>query len=75
MRPGEIFALTWGEMASTYVNIRRRVHRGVIDSPRTEQSFRKAALSEGLLHEMEEWRHQGKRGFLAVWTKRGLMCW
>lgn len=56
MRPGEIFALTWGEMKSTYVNIRQRVYRGVIDSPKTEQSFRKAALSEGLLREIEGWR-------------------
>lgn len=58
MRPGEIFALTWGEMTSTYANIRQRVYRGVIDSPKTEQSFRKAALSEGLLREIEEWRNQ-----------------
>jgi len=56
MRPGEIFALTWGEMTSTYANIRQRVYRGVIDSPKTEQSFRKAALSEGLLREIEDWR-------------------
>jgi integrase len=56
MRPGEIFALTWGEMTSTYANIRQRVYRGVIDTPKTEQSFRKAALSEGLLREIEDWR-------------------
>jgi integrase len=56
IRPGEIFALTWGEMTSTYANIRQRVYRGVIDSPKTEQSFRKAALSEGLLREIEDWR-------------------
>jgi len=58
MRPGEIFALTWGEMQCAYANIRRRVYRGVIDSPKTRQSFRKAALSEGLLLEIEEWRTQ-----------------
>lgn len=62
MRPGEIFALTWGEMKSTYANIRQRVYRGVIDSPKTEQSCRKAALSEGLLRDIEEWRKQ------AVWA-------
>jgi integrase len=65
MRPGEIFALTWGEMTSTYANIRQRVYRGIIDSPKTEQSFRKAALSEGLLHEIEAWRK------LAVTTADG----
>jgi integrase len=56
MRPGEIFALTWGEMTSTYANIRQRVYRGIIDSPKTDQSVRKAALSEGLLTEIEDWR-------------------
>jgi integrase len=56
MRPGEIFALTWGEMTSTYVNIRQRVYKGFIDSPKTEHSLRKAALSEGLLREIEAWR-------------------
>ncbi len=30
----------------------------MIDSPKTEQSFRKAALSEELLREIEEWRNQ-----------------
>jgi integrase len=43
-------------MTSTYANICQRVYRGVIDSPKTEQSFRKAALSEGLLREIEDWR-------------------
>jgi len=68
MRPGEIFALTWGEMASTYVNIRQRIYRGVIDSPKTEQSFRKAALSEGLLREIEEWRNQAVSTAEKAWV-------
>jgi integrase len=56
MRPGEIFALTWGEMNATYVNIRQRIYKGIVDSPKTEHSQRKAALSEGLLEEIEAWR-------------------
>ncbi|SRR5579871_705164 len=56
MRPGEILALTWGVMTSTFANIRQRVYRGIIDSPKTEQSFRKSALSEGLLREIDDWR-------------------
>jgi integrase len=56
MRPGEIFALTWGQMTATYANIRQRVYKGMIDTPKTENSMRKAALSEGLLHEIELWR-------------------
>jgi integrase len=56
MRPGEIFALTWGRLTATYVDIRQRVYRGLVDTPKTENSFRKAALSEGLLAEIETWR-------------------
>lgn len=56
MRPGEIFALTWGRMATTYADIRQRVYRGAIDTPKTDQSVRKAALPEGLLQEIEVWR-------------------
>src|SRR6266849_6383978 len=47
MRPGEIFALKWGRLTATYADIRQRVHRGTNDTPKTDQSMRKAALSEG----------------------------
>ena len=56
MRPGEIFALTWGRLTANYVDIRQRVYRGAIDTPKTNQSVRKAALPEGLLREIELWR-------------------
>ncbi len=56
MRPGEIFALTWGQVTATYANFRQRVYRGTIDTPKTDQSLRKAALSQGLLAEIENWR-------------------
>jgi integrase len=56
MRPGEIFGLTWGRISATYAEIRQRVYRGLIDTPKTNQSFRKAALAEGVLAEMENWR-------------------
>ncbi len=56
MRPGEIFALTWGRLTATYADIRQRVYRGAIDTPKTDQSVRKAALPEGLLRDIEVWR-------------------
>ena len=56
MRPGEIFALTWGRMTASYADIRQRVYQGIIDTPKTDNSMRKAALSEGLLAEIEAWR-------------------
>ena len=56
MRPAEIFGLTWGRMTATYADIRQRVYRGLVDTPKTKQSLRKAALSEGLIAELEAWR-------------------
>jgi integrase len=56
MRPGEIFALTWGRLTATYADIRQRVYRRKIDTPKTDNSMRQAALSEGLLADIEAWR-------------------
>ena len=56
MRPGEIFGLTWGRLTAKYADIRQRVYRGLVDTPKTDQSLRKAALSEGVLAEIECWR-------------------
>ena len=56
MRPGEIFALTWGRLTATHADIRQRVYRRIIDTPKTDNSNRQAALSEGLLAEIETWR-------------------
>jgi len=56
MRPGEIFGLTWGRINTTYAEIRQRVYRGLVDTPKTNQSFRKAALAEGVRAELEFWR-------------------
>lgn len=58
MRPGEIFGLTWARVGSDYADIRQRVYRGQIDTPKTVQSVRYAALSEGLLAGLREWREQ-----------------
>jgi integrase len=56
MRPGEIFALTWGRLTATHADIRQRVYRRRLDTPKTDNSYRKAALSEGLLADMEAWK-------------------
>jgi integrase len=56
LRPGEIFGLKWGRLSGTHADIRQRVYRGEIDSPKTSNSVRKAALSAGLMAETELWR-------------------
>jgi hypothetical protein len=45
-----------GRLTARYVDTRQRVYRGSIDTPKTNQSVRKAALPEGLLREIELWR-------------------
>ena len=56
MRPGEILALTWSAVEKSSAEIRQRVYRGLIDTPKTRQSVRKAALPEALMRELEMWR-------------------
>lgn len=56
LRPGEIFGLKWGHLSKTHADIRQRVYRGEVDSPKTSNSIRKAALASGLVEEIELWR-------------------
>jgi integrase len=56
MRPGEIFGLKWSLLTDTHADVRQRVYRGLVDTPKTDQSLRKAALSKGLLADVEQWR-------------------
>jgi integrase len=68
MRPGEIFALTWGRLTATHADIRQRVYRRKIDTPKTDNSCRQAALSEGLLAEIETWRMRAVDTREAAWV-------
>lgn len=56
MRPGEIFALTWGRMTAFMRISANGCTRALLTNPKTDHSMRKAALSEGLLADIEQWR-------------------
>jgi integrase len=56
MRPGEIFAMTWGRLTATHADIMQRIYRRKLDKPKTDNSTRHAALSAGLLADIEAWR-------------------
>ena len=56
VRPGEIFAITWGRLTATHADIMQRVYRRKLDTPKTDNSTRQAALSVRLLPEIEAWR-------------------
>jgi integrase len=62
MRPGEIFGLTWERIAETYAEVRQRVYRGLVDTPKTHYSERQAALADGLLADLESWRALSAEG-------------
>ena len=55
MRPGEIFALRRGGVRATCAEVKERLYRGDIDTPKTEKSVRSVALSEGLSRDLELW--------------------
>jgi integrase len=55
MRPGEIFGLHRGHLEGTYLNVRQRVYRGDIDTPKTKKSAREVGLSDGLREDLAEW--------------------
>ena len=59
MRPGEIFALRWADVAETYVEVKQRVYEGVLDSPKSERGFRKVAIPESVVKDLEAWRETG----------------
>lgn len=44
------------EPSSPHANITQRVYRGVIDSPKSPKSIRRAALGDSLLTDITEWR-------------------
>lgn len=68
MRPGEIFGLKWEHLSETHADIRQRVYRGLIDSPKTSHSIRKAALSEGLLGELRAWKSISRETSSDAWV-------
>jgi len=50
MRPGEIIALTLSDinLKEMYINVNKRIKKGVIDNPKTKSSIRKVPVPNGL---------------------------
>jgi integrase len=68
LRPGEIFGLKWGHLSGTHADIRQRIYRGRIDSPKTNRSLRKAALAEGVLGDIREWKSISRNTHDDAWV-------
>jgi len=56
MRPGEIFGLRHGRVTDNVADVRERVYRGRLDTPKTRKSVRLVALSDSVRVDLESWR-------------------
>ena len=56
MRPGEILGLKWKHVRSDCVEVRQRIYRGKIDTPKTHKSNRLVALPPTVIRDLEEWK-------------------
>ena len=68
MRTGEILGLAWKHVGPNYIDVRQRVYKGQIDSPKTKQSVRKAALSEGVNAALGQWKSISLDASLDAWV-------
>ena len=56
MRPGEILALWWQHIDEGQISVRQRIYKGVLDSPKSNRSYRIVALSEDTRLVIAKWR-------------------
>jgi integrase len=68
MRPGEIFGLQWGHVKGDHVEVKQRIYRGVVDSPKNDRSERQVALSEGVATLMAEWKSMAADSSPGAWV-------
>ena len=56
MRPGEIFALEWLHVKDDHLEVRQRIYKGELDSPKSRRSTRIVGLSPGTAAAFMKWR-------------------
>jgi integrase len=55
LRPGEIFALRRERLSENTADIRERIYRGKLDTPKTQRSIRVVALSASVREDLGNW--------------------
>ena len=70
MRPGEILALRIGdvELSESRINVRGRLYRGNIDTPKNVRGTREVALSVGTVSLLEAWLDRLIRNSAESWV-------
>ena len=63
LRPGEAVALRWTDVSFTEesATVQQRVYRGKINTPKTSNSSRVAALPSGVLGRLKQWREMAEQ--------------
>jgi integrase len=56
MRPGEVYAVKWGDQSKDGFRITRPIYRGKLDSPESSMSVRLAALGPSITTDLNAWR-------------------
>lgn len=56
MRPGEIVALQWKDISERSLLVERRMYRGKMNTPKTNNSKRKVALPSSVVDDITAWR-------------------
>ena len=68
MRLGEIFALTWGRLHDDRAEIVQRIYRTDIDTPKSKQPERTAALPERMRADVGAWRANALNANADAWV-------
>jgi integrase len=55
LRPGEIFGLRRSRLSENTADIRERIYRGRVDTPKTQKSVRTVAFSASIREDLESW--------------------
>jgi integrase len=55
MRPGEIVGLKRKNIQGIAADIRQRIYKGEVDTPKSAKSVREAALGESLIADLQQW--------------------
>jgi len=68
MRPGEIFGLKWQHVMENHIEVKQRIYRGRLDSPKTTRSERKVGLSNDAKLLFATWKSNSPRTTPADWV-------
>ncbi len=68
MRPGEIVALKWNALNEKLAEVKQRLYRGEIDTPKTVHSLRTVALPDGVGEDVQAWKMISQNTSADAWV-------